>query len=100
MRIAHPPKIILLCPGYVHAQYEKKIVSTFTVSDPKIEAYPTEDYICRHTKAHDNLLILGKNKAIKAENITKQRALWKYKGLQQHNGTRANPRSVMKGLIG
>lgn len=47
-------------------------MSTFTASDPKIDPYPTEDYMCRHTKAHDNLLILVKNKAIKAENITKQ----------------------------
>lgn len=51
----------LSCAGFVHAQQEK-MVSTFTVKDPKIDPFPIGDNICRHTKAHDNLSILGKNK--------------------------------------
>lgn len=50
----------------------KKTVSTFTVRDPKIAPFPTGDNICRHTKAHDNLSILWKNKAIKTENTMEQ----------------------------
>lgn len=48
------------------------MVSTFTVRDPKIELFPIGDNICRHTKAHDNLSILGKNKTIKTENTMEQ----------------------------
>lgn len=55
----------------MHVQQEK-MVSTFTVRDPKIDPFPTGDNICRHTKAHDNLSILGKNKTIKTENTKEQ----------------------------
>lgn len=61
---------------YAYATYthikKKKTVSTFTVRDPKIAPFPTGDNICRHTKAHDNLSILWKNKAIKTENTMEQ----------------------------
>lgn len=61
----------LSCLGYVHAQ-EEKMVSTSTVRDPKIDPFPTGDNICGHTKADDNLSILGKNKTIKTENTKEQ----------------------------
>lgn len=47
---------------------DRKMVSTFTAKDPKIEAVPTGDQVCRHTKARGNLSVLLKNKTIKGEN--------------------------------
>lgn len=48
------------------------MVSTFIVRDPKIDPFPFGDNICRHTKAHDNLSVLWKNKTIKTENTKEQ----------------------------
>lgn len=67
----HLKKKHLSCTGFVHAQQEK-MVSTFTVRKPKIDPFPIGDNICRHTKAHDNLSILGENKTIKTENSMEQ----------------------------